>query len=86
LWKNYAVAVVAQNARAVTLIPFGLEQIVGGDQANTRAFLRPSSISDGVYVLILEIRDSRIFDSPFLVRRVARDGGPIQNLVDALPV
>src|SRR5688572_9191819 len=86
LGKHDAVLVVARDARAMTPVALGIQQIVGGDQADTRARSRVSGLRDRVDPVFLDPRDTRVFGTPVLVWSIAADRGLIPDLVDCFTI
>jgi hypothetical protein len=70
----------------MSAIALRCKQVLGRDEADPWSFRRVAGVGDRVAPLLFEVRDARIFDAPLLVRRLARDGGAIPDLVDAVAV
>src|SRR5688500_19340642 len=70
----------------MTPVALGIQQIVGGDQADTRARSRVSGVRDRVDPVFLDPRDTRVFGAQLLVWSIAADRGLIPDLVDCFTI
>src|SRR6266542_3821059 len=83
LRKDDAVLVFAGDARPVTVIAVGRQEIVGRHQTDTRAFCGISRVGNRVSSVILEPRDPRILHAPLFVRSGRDNSRRIADFVDA---